>query len=233
MIVLTGKRDIGQHIEILDLKNSRNELIVPYGFGEYYSNKRYGCVGGLLKGQPVICGGGSHTDVFQDYFTINEPNKKTNMLQKRCHASGVVLNQNKLWIVGGDGGSKWYENVSGNTSEFISLEKEPQEGPDLPFTISHHSMVIYNEKSIFIIGGLQNGIVSNHTWIINPSNEFQINEGPSLNIRRKDHCCGKILIDDGIMLVVVGGYDEHNNVLNSIELLDPLSDQSWKLGTDI
>ena len=55
-------------------------------------------------------------------------------------------------------------------------------------------MIRYDEKSIYIIGGLQNDSyndnydndddhdsTSNKTWIVDPTNGFKITEGPSLN----------------------------------------------------
>ena len=45
-------------------------------------------------------------------------------------------------------------------------------------------MITYDESTIFIIGGYQDGMLSNRTWIIEFSNEFKIKEGPSLNIAR-------------------------------------------------
>ena len=53
-------------------------------------------------------------------------------------------------------------------------------GPALPFTISEHCMVKYDDNSIYIIGGKQNGVFSNKTWIMDPRNNFQLREGPSL-----------------------------------------------------
>ena len=50
-------------------------------------------------------------------------------------------------------------------------------GPDLPFVISDHTMIQIDSKTIYIIGGHQNGKVSNKTWIADPTNDFQIKEG--------------------------------------------------------
>ena len=76
-----------------------------------------------------------------------------------------------------------YDNLLRST-EFISFEHPPIKGPNLPFTIERHGMITYDESTIFIIGGYQDGMLSNRTWIIEFSNEFKIKEGPSLNIAR-------------------------------------------------
>ena len=67
-------------------------------------------------------------------------------------------------------------------------------GRDLPFRICYHSMIQYDEKSIYIIGGYQNGSLSKKTWILNPKNGFEIKEGPSLNKARSYHGCAKMTL---------------------------------------
>jgi hypothetical protein len=54
-----------------------------------------------------------------------------------------------------------------SSTEFISMNKPPVQGPGLPFTISWHTMVQYDSESIFIIGGKQDGdnTPSNRTMI--------------------------------------------------------------------
>ena len=131
----------------------------------------------------------------------------------------LVLNQSVLWIVGG---------VELNTSEFISLSQPPMKGPDLPFTIFSFSMIQFNANSIFIIGGLQNGSISNKTWIVNPAN-FEIKEGPSMNFERCRHSCGKMNIDGKTIIVVAGGTGSQNTG-DSVEILDPNSNEGWILG---
>ena len=109
------------------------------------------------------------------------------------------------------------------------------------FFSRRHCMIKYDENSIFIIGGKQNDVISNKTWIINPKKEFQIKEGPNLNQLRFGHACGKMLAPNGkILLVVAGGTglvknseSHHLKFLNSVEILDPSLKQGWKLGQSI
>ena len=90
-------------------------------------------------------------------------------------------------------------------------------------------MVLVNPSTIYLIGGLQNEQTSNNTWIVDPTNNFQIKVGPSLNIARKWHSCSKIRIKGRIFLVVAGGWN--NGILDSVELLDTTCpDQGWKMG---
>ena len=100
-------------------------------------------------------------------------------------------------------------------------------GPDLPFRIYGHSMIQYDKKSIYIIGGKQNGqIYSKKTWIVDPTNGFQIKEGPSLNMGRSYHGCAKMTLNGRTILVVAGGF----GAMDSVEILDPLGNNVWTQG---
>ena len=87
-------------------------------------------------------------------------------------------------------------------------------------------MIQYDEKSIYIIGGDQNGSISNKTWIVDPTNEFQITEGPSLNKGRAYHGCAKMTLNGRTILVVAGGF----GAMDSVEILDPLGNNVWTQG---
>ena len=178
--------------------------------------------GGLLQNLPIVCGGFDNNYLTsQDCVAIGKPEMK--MIEKRQGAASVALDhQRTLWIVGGDNGR--YELRS---TELIKLGQPSVKGPELPFKISGHSMIQYNEKSIFIIGGYQNGsFCSNKTWIVDPTNGFKIKEGPSLNNARNSHGCAKMTVNGRIILVVAGGL----GALDSVEILDPLGNNVWTQG---
>ena len=143
--------------------------------------------------------------------------------------------QKHLIFLGGDDmgdedGIKFREKYK--TTEFISNNEPPKKCPDLPFTLFGHFMVKYNENSIFIIGGDQNDELSDKSWIIDPSKQFQIKEGPSLHKARAYASCGKMEINGKTFLVVAGGATHCAfDFLKSAELLDPTSDQGWIQGT--
>ena len=140
--------------------------------------------------------------------------------------SSVVLNKSKLWITGGI-----QRRSSTNSTEIISLDQPPVPGPDLPFTVYGHSMVLVDSTTIYLIGGCQNGQESNKTWIIDPTNDFQVKEGPSLNISRVGPSCSKMKIHGNIFLVVAGGSNYHGNAGDTVELLDTTCpEQGWKMG---
>ena len=83
----------------------------------------------------------------------------------------------------------------------------------------------YDSNSVYVIGGYQDGEWSEKTWIFDPSNNFQMREGPNLNIARCGHSCNKMIINEKVFIIVAGGFFE-----DSVELLDPMSDQGWIFG---
>ena len=72
----------------------------------------------------------------------------------------------------------------------------------------------------------QNGSISNKTWIVDPTNEFQITEGPSLNKGRAYHGCAKMTLNGRTILVVAGGLGAED----SVEILEPLGNNVWTQG---
>ena len=175
--------------------------------------------GGLLQNLPIVYGGRDEKNYdSKDCVVIGQPEMEMKMIE-RSFAASVAIDQSTLWIVGGNNGQQ-----SLSSTEFIKLGQPLVKGPDLPFSISFHSMIQYDEKSIYIVGGIQNGFLSDKTWIVDPTNEFQIKEGPSLNKARSSHGCAKMTINGRILLVVAGG------AKNSVEILDPSDNNVWTPG---
>ena len=154
--------------------------------------------GGLLQKVPIICGGNNDKSV----VVIGQPEMEIKMLEKRIFPASVALNQRNLWIVGG----YCIKASTESSTEFIELGQPSVKGPDMPFTIHSHSMIQYDEETIYIIGGVQNNSLSNKTWIVDPKNGFQVREGPSLNEERYKHCCVKMTLNGRTILVVAGGF---------------------------
>ena len=118
--------------------------------------------GGLLQNLPIVCGGqnewdGLNWNISQDCVAIGQPEIEMKMIEKRSFAASVALDQSTLWIVGGWNGRIVNNAIDINgmhsSTEFIKLGQPSVKGPDLPFRISEHSMIQYDEKSIYIIGG--------------------------------------------------------------------------------
>ena len=200
--------------------------------------------GGLLQNSPIVCGGKDEQyNGSQDCVVIGQQ-AEMKMTEKRSAAS-VALDKSTLWIVGGDSFL--------SSTEFIKLGQPSVKGPDLPFAIRSHSLIQYDEKSVYIIGGVQDSDVpcsetciyvhatcnpgrniSNKTWIVDTTNEFQITEGPSLNEAREKHGCAKMTLNGRTILVVAGGcrsYGEDFKPLYSVEILDPSENNVWTPGS--
>ena len=90
------------------------------------------------------------------------------MIKARNSAASVVLNNSTLWVVGGKNYPAPQDEyfISYHTTEFVSFDYAPIEGPILPFSVWQHSMIQYDEKTIFLIGGRQDYATSDKTWII-------------------------------------------------------------------
>ena len=228
VIVLTGLPDGHGGAEMIDFFNSENCHLQSINF-----TPRHGSIGGVLNNQIMICGGktGSFSDnqYLQDGFIIGQDcvfqRKWFNMIQKRTMATSVMIKRSKvLWIVGGFDGSKHLQ-----TSEFINFNGNSILGPSLPFTITEHAMIQFDLKSIFIIGGYQDGVKSNQTWIADPTNGFSVQRGPPLNIARSLHLCGKMESNGKTWIIVAGGCGLRG-YLSSVELLDPVSGKMWIYG---
>ena len=207
-------------VEIVDLlnPNTKYELLVGNMLKIGYAT------GGLLQNSPIVCGG-FMVDHESPGFVIGQPEMEIKMIEERIGAASVVLNQSKLWIVGGCN----YDHDL-NSTEFVKLSEPSVKGPDLPFTIQTHAMIQYDEKSIYIIGGILNGSRSNKTWIVDPTNGFEITEGPSLNKIRAYHSCAKMTINGKTILVVVGGDYTRDS---SVEILNPSENNIWIPGPNL
>ena len=140
-------------------------------------------IGDHVQNLPIVCGDRDEKcnqcdESTQDCVVVGQPEMEIKMTEKRYWTANVALDQSTLWIVGGRNGAN---NLS--STEFI-MGQFSFKGPDLPFTIRGHSMIQYDEKSIYIIGGelgreQNDSYICNMTWIVDPTNGFQIKEGPS------------------------------------------------------
>ena len=211
-----------EHHEIVDLLNPSEKYELLPGFDV---PKVIGATGGILQKTPIVCGGwdGNNYINYDDCVVIGKPEKNIKMLEERTGAASVVLNQTTLWVVGGNA-------IQQPSTEFIRLGQPSVAGPVLPFTISNHSMVQYDEKSIYIIGGYKNGYLTNKTWIVDPTDGFQIKEGPSLNGGRANHGCAKMNLNGRTVLVIAAGSESVFGYLDSVEILDPAENTGWTPG---
>ena len=225
MVGFPTKEDRNPPLEIIDLIDMTSKPVIVADT----NGSRKGAIGGILQNKPVICGGyDSDIKSITNFSIIGMTNDNFKMISLREFSASIALNESKIWVTGG-------KSLTLST-EIISLDESPAAGPNFPFTVYSHSMVLVNPTTIYLIRGSQNGESSNKTWIIDPSNDFQLRMGPPLNIARLQHSCSKIRIEGRIFLVAAGGYNRSGRIieefLDSVELLDTTRpDQGWKMGT--
>ena len=184
---------------------------------------RFGSIGGILQNQPLICVGRDSNLKNVNNGIILGSNQEIPLIKGRRLASSVVLNETRLLVTGGS-----YENGKDlNSSEFISLDQPPEDGPKLPFTVYGHSMVQVDSTSIYLIGGYQDNKKSEKTWIIDAKNNFAIKEGPSMNHSRHMHSSATMRLNNKIFIIVVGYWSCRSHT----EILDTsLPTNKWKPG---
>ena len=185
-------------LEIIDLINPA----FKYHWNDIRA-ARIGSIGGIVQNRPFICGGLNQVGKEFNNGIILQSNEEFQLVKDGRHdkSSSIVLNDTRLWVTGGKDGRNGL-----NSSKFILFNQSPEDGPKLPFTVSHHCMVQVDSKTIYLIGGKQNGEESDKTWIIDPTNNFEITEGPKMILARSRHSCATMRIDNKIFIVVFGGW---------------------------
>ena len=97
VLIVTGDpHKNGQKTEIIDLINLKYSILDD-------TSKRWGAVGGLVKGQPLICGGHDGNSYLKDCVIFGQLHRDSTMLEKRRGAACVSLNKTVLWVTGGRG----------------------------------------------------------------------------------------------------------------------------------
>ena len=184
---------------------------------------RIGSIGGILQNQPLICEGRDSNATNFNNGIILGSNQEIPLIKGRRFASSVVLKKTRLLVTGG-----WDEKRKDmNSSEFISLDQPPEDGPKLPFTVFEHCMVQVNSNTIYLIGGWQDNERSEKTWIIDAKNNFAIKEGPTMNNSRYYHSCATMRLNNKVFIIVVGDYwcRLHTEILDT-----SLPTNKWKTG---
>ena len=228
ILVVTGEQvayyeDIKNSSEVLDLINEdiscRN--LAPYAM------ETWGAIGGLVDGQPMICGGRASKIYHEECYTITKT--KTTFVTKmtthrRYAASGVVMNNTKLWVLGGYDGSTW-----ARTTEYVQFGVGSSLGPDLPHPNTYHAFVTVNESYFILIGGWDGSKRLSNTFYYDNEDQTWI-PGPDLNKARNSHAAG-VGFDNAITnehyIAVTGGWN--GSPMNSVEILYT-GYKDWKLG---
>ena len=221
-------------IEIIDLINP------TFKFGYKYPKSGDFQYGGVLQNKVIMGRSGSLSKLkgrkkwsMAEYVTLGQSTNPTQLLDPRKHASSVVLNENCLWITGGLDKEKPSEDSY--STEFISLDKTPARGPNLPFTVSAHTVVQVDARNIYLMGGIINrgGMQGNwnKTWIFDPMNNFVIKEGPSMKQTECAFSFAKMNLNGKIFILALPKWSDEVNV---VQILDTtLLSNGWTNGPNL
>ena len=164
------------------------------------------------------------------------------MRQPRFGAKSVIFyseqdGKPKLWVIGGF-------SSHGEDLNYIELIRPFDADPEFTqqnrflFTIANHTVVKIDPNVVYIIGGTQNGKESNQTWTVDidtsplwGGNNF-IYPNPSCKLKhaRSRHSCAKMTLKNGNEIIIVAGGKFQHNGLDSVEILEPLLNNSWIIG---
>ena len=219
-------RGIGTNsVEILDIETKMSCAAfpsVPVGFR--------GGGGGLFdQTVPRVCSG--FHNVAQCYLYKNNAWNKTGSLSgQRLHFSVVSGSPfgnpaHKFYVVGGD---------IPLTGEVFDGDKFLVVAPPVPFYFYLSCMVYLNAATVMLIGGQQgSNPVTSSTYIMN-SKMSGWQQGPSINVARYSHGCGRIVqgvASEKFSTIIVGG-NTGGALSKRVEFLDDGA-TSWRNGPDL
>jgi hypothetical protein len=225
-MVALGRTRNGQtnSIEIIDLSSSESSCnnFPPYP----YATER-------AKGQlsfheiPLICGGYDPNRNECKIFEYGEWRPFGSMTEARLDfaiTKSPFGNDTKLFLTGG-------KNEQHLATTEILKKGVFKKGPvKLPVNIAFHCMVLLNNTSVIVIGGIQNSSYSGKTHILRTENMHWSN-GPQLSVPRDLHSCAKIAkntFETEQSIIVAGGWTGTEEII-SVEILDDGSSQ-WRRG---
>ena len=186
-------------------------------------NVPYGAVGALINGTtPFICGGYPATGLpagHKCYFLGNS-NVMATMTDAHYYAAALPSEDGtSIWTTGGSS-----QRVS---TEFVSPNKEPVNGPDLPEPLSQHCLVQLDETTYMIIGGINAlSYPVPETLFFHTGNQT-FTTGPRLSAATDSMMCQVLETSNGAnkIVVVAGGIvdDEESFISDKIE--------TWTVGS--
>ena len=199
-------------------------------------------IGGVLDNKVIICGAESNfndTDYWSylgrkltNYLTSDQ--LITEMFEKRCGASGMVINNSKLWILGGTknrgGETSIYGVTPCETTELFTLDKmRPVGGPKIPFGIRDHSMIQIDSDTAYVLGG-QHGHHGGRkkTWFVDLTSNYEWKEGPALIDIEYKLSCAKMNMSGKTILVAVGSDSKYIEILDLSNII-----QGWTKGMNM
>ena len=213
----------GVKSEIVDLLDPSKSCLL-----EDITPHRWIARGGLLGTTPVICGGwvaiGSGNSL-SDECILYGTTQVVNMNSINNYHVSVGLNSSMIWILGG------HRNGSDvlDTTEFITVNGAVN-GPTLPEKLTYSCGVKFPDNGkVYMIGGHTVTSYVKNVWVADPLDGYtSFTQGPSLSENKCNLHCGTMSVGAKSIIVAAGGHNAEN-FLESVEILDPLSNQ-WVHG---
>ena len=210
IVVTTGVGESGwlTNTETIDIGNNSEPPYYPD-----HPRRLYAATGGFLHQDFITCGGA----VTNQCFNFDGP--FTTMMMERKGAASVVLDNEKLWILGG-------ENVSSihSSTEYIFSDGRVEEGPSMPIPLTDHAMVKINKTTSFLVGGVDgmNTYFNYKSWFY----DGNWIEGPDVQSYRDQASVGIVRdsVTDQVYIVLAGGFKKSDvNILS-------VTGSAWETG---
>ena len=194
-----------------------------------------GATGGFLNVSFITCGGYVSGEGYtNNCFKLGSEGPFATMITKRAYAASIVLESDKLWILGGIDENGY----SVSSTEYIFSDGRNEWGPlmpialdqhGLPIVLESHAMVKINQSFSILVGGYDVGNLdcSKRTWYY----DGKWLDGPDLQKGRYGHSVGIIRdsVTDQVYVVTAGGYNYDHFTLTDVEILD-LKENKWEAG---
>ena len=186
--------------------------------------------GGLLENTPVICAGLFFNKECYSYDKVSNTWQLFAYLVTGRRWFGAAIFKGALWVTGGQ------INTSNNgnnivSTEIIALDGTVTLGPDLPFALRGHCMVVIDNNEFMILGSWLPFDQRKNTMTYNANSET-FSSGPSMIYDRGYAACSmfqsKLHNDRHVVLCAGGLLDQ-----GTAELLDfSQEDAQWTEGTN-
>eukprot|EP00095_Tigriopus_kingsejongensis_P005001 snap_masked-scaffold139_size317827-processed-gene-0.5 protein:Tk05001 transcript:snap_masked-scaffold139_size317827-processed-gene-0.5-mRNA-1 annotation:"kelch domain-containing protein" len=187
---------------------------------------RAGAVSELVGKMVVVCGGRDHNAQIRSDCLAYEPKSHewtdhSALAQGREEAASVKLDKRML-ILGG-----FVEGVRVAGSEQLDGgESTWAPGPSMPEARSRFCAVALSKTMFAIVGGETEEAMATNDMKTFDSETNEFVTQPSMAQTRKDHACLVVEINDKKGIVVTGGVDENDVLLNSAEFYS-MEEETW------